>query len=283
MDTAESLTHFLPQARFIVLDDTGTGLGSRLDLPNSVVLPNEGEPGRHGLLYRRICAGFDEALRQPFDILLRIDDDAVVLGNTFAQRAQALFAREPDVALLGNHYQTYLLERRSFVHAARRIRRILVTRDALDDVERTLRVAQLYTRAKRYRYERGEHVLSAVSIWNPRAVEALRQAGLFADPGLVRTHMAEDHIFGLAIRSLGFRMQQFGTGEDDLPVGASRKGLPASPDELVAAGKELVHSTKSWCGRREEDVRATFRDARLTKLGLPGIDVGCTGTNSVTQ
>jgi hypothetical protein len=44
------------------------------------------------------------------------------------------------------------------------------------------------------------------------------------------------------------------------------QGLPASPEQLVAAGKEIVHSTKSFGGRDEAEIRAVFLKARRAGL-----------------
>jgi hypothetical protein len=60
-------------------------------------------------------------------------------------------------------------------------------------------------------------------------------------------------------------MRRFGTANDDEPLAVAWKGLPAAPDEIVAAGKELVHSTKSYARRDEAEIRAVFRRAREAK------------------
>src|SRR5579875_2498783 len=83
LDTAESLRQFLPDARYVVLDDRDDDLAQRLGFDDATVLPNPGTPGRKGLLYNRLSSGLREALGEPFDLLLRIDDDAVVQGNSF--------------------------------------------------------------------------------------------------------------------------------------------------------------------------------------------------------
>jgi hypothetical protein len=265
VDTVESLTRYLPDARYIVLDDTGIGMGRRLELPDPTVLANPGPPGRNGLLYRRLSIGFEEALKEPFDLLLRLDDDAVVLGNTFVEQALSFFSSRPDVGLLGLHREQYLQDERSFGWPAARLRELLVGRPALSDPERTLRLWKLITKARRDGYRLGEHVLSAVSLWRPEALAAVKRIGILGDDRLVRTGLTEDHIFGLGIRAAGFAMHQFGTANDDQPLAVAWKGLPAAPEEIVAAGKDLAHSTKSFARRDEAEVRATFRRARLAQ------------------
>jgi hypothetical protein len=111
-------------------------------------------------------------------------------------------------------------------------------------------------------YTRGQFVLGGATLYSPAVIRALDRSGLLDDPRLGRTKMGEDHIFGLCMSALGFEMRDYGTAVDDLPFGATWKGLPAPPEELLAAGKEIVHSTKSYEGQDEGDVREIFRLAR---------------------
>jgi hypothetical protein len=57
-------------------------------------------------------------------------------------------------------------------------------------------------------------------------------------------------------------MHDFGSEHDDLPFAVTWRGLPAPPAALVAAGKEVVHSTKSHGDLVEQETRAYFRHAR---------------------
>jgi hypothetical protein len=270
-DTIGSLCQFLPASRLIVLDDSGCETGRRVAPPSTkVIVTPDGYQGLGGQLYRRLSLAFREALRQPFDVLLRLDTDAVLLGGTFVERAERLFAANPQIGALGAYKKDYAGTPRSYSYPAWRIRRIL-TSEARHDPRRALRIGRLVLRAhRRGGYVRGEFVQGGATIYSPAAIRALEQAGLLDDKCLARSEMQEDHIFGLCLRSLGFEMLDFGTAHDDLPFGITWQGLPASPEQLVAAGKEIVHSTNFFGDREESDVRAVFRQARRAKRHIAG-------------
>lgn len=265
-DTIGSICQFLPASRVIILDDSGCETGWRVAPPRAtVIVKPDGYQGLGGQLYRRLSLAFREALRQPFDMLLRLDTDAVLLGGTFVERAERLFAENPRIGALGAYQMDYGGTPRSYSYPAWRIRRIL-TAEARHDPSRALRIGQLVLRAYRHGgYVRGEFVQGGATIYRAAAIRALEHAGLLDDRRLARSEMQEDHIFGLCLRSLGFEMLDFGTAYDDLPFGVTWRGLPASPEQLVAAGKEIIHSTKFFGDREESDIRAVFLQTRRAK------------------
>jgi hypothetical protein len=267
-DTVHTLAEFLPGARLIALDDSGSGIGREVAPPGSTVLTTPtGYGGLAGQLYRRLSLAFLEALTAPFDILLRLDTDAILLGGAFASRASTLFEQHPRVGALGCYRINYAGAGRVWDFPRSRIRGML-THEAIKDPARARRVAWLLARAyvlgklRRDRYELGEFISGGATIYSHRCVQALARAGLLDDPRLARTDMQEDHIFGLCVRAVGLRMHDFGSAHDDLPFAVTWRGLPAPPATLLAAGKEVVHSTKSHGDLVEQETRAYFRQAR---------------------
>ena len=262
-DTIGSVCQFLPASRLIIVDDSGCETGRRVAPASAeVIVTPDGYQGLGGQLYRRLSLAFREALRRPFDVLLRLDTDAVLLGGTFVERAERLFASNPQIGALGAYQKDYDGTPRSYSYPAWRIRRIL-TREARHDPRRAVRIGQLVLRAYRHGgYVRGEFVQGGATIYSPAAIRSFEEAGLLDDECLARSEMQEDHIFGLCLRSLGFEMLDFGTAFDDLPFGVTWRGLPASPEQLVAAGKEIIHSTNFFGDRDESDIRAVFLEAR---------------------
>lgn len=262
-DTIDSVCRYVPGHRLIVLDDSRTDELRNVLPPEATVFPvPEAYRGWQGELYRSLSLGFREALAEPFDVLLRLDTDAVLLGGSFADRSRALFEANPRLGALGTYRTDYDGRARSYSAPAYRIRRML-TSEAHTDPARTLRVAGLVARAyARGGYRRGQFVLGGATLYSPSAIRALDGARLLDDPRLGRSKMGEDHIFGLCLSALGFEMRDYGTAADELPFGATWKGLPAPPEELLAAGKEIVHSTKSNQDQDERQVREVFRCAR---------------------
>jgi hypothetical protein len=120
------------------------------------------------------------------------------------------------------------------------------------------RVGQLIGRALRHGYELGESVLGGACLYSHRGLSALSRAGLLGDRALARTGLEEDHIFALALRSLGFDFAGFGSRHDDLPMGVKWIGLPASPEELISKRKAIIHSTRTWNDLDEAAIREIF-------------------------
>jgi glycosyltransferase involved in cell wall biosynthesis len=268
LDTLDSIAaHCHSGYRLIVLDDSGDGRGARIAADRGHESLATSGHGLAGGLYRTLSAGFLEALRKPFDVLLRLDTDALVAGESFAQRAHECFVSHPRVGCLGSHRTAYAGEPRSFEYPADRIRELLSTRKALR-WRRSTRLGALLLCARRHGYTLGEHVMGGIAIYSRAAVLGLARAGLLSDVRLAATGLEEDHIFGLCLRALGFGLQGFGSAEDDLPFGVAWCGLPAAPEDLLAAGKELIHSTRFYGDRGEAEIREIFRRARQS-AGFP--------------
>jgi len=117
--------------------------------------------------------------------------------------------------------------------------------------------------------------MGGVAVYSHLAIAALGDSGLLPSLALAGTSLEEDHIFALALRSIGFALADFGTEHDDLPFGVKHVGLPAHPDMLLAKGKALIHSTKRYEDLDERQIRAIFAAARRRQLdGASCADVG---------
>ena len=217
--------------------------------------------GTHGALYLSLSAGFKAALRERFDVLLRLDTDGLVAGSGYEARAARYFEEHPRTACLGSYRIGYDGGTRSFAWARRQLARYLL-RHAIRDPGAAARVGMLLARGLRHGYEPGESVLGGACLYSYRAISALFDAGVLGDHNLARTGLEEDHIFALALRSLRFDFAEFGNREDDLPMGVKWIGLPASPAELVSKGKNIIHSTRGWNELDEAEIRGIFSGYR---------------------
>jgi hypothetical protein len=75
---------------------------------------------------------------------------------------------------------------------------------------------------------------------------------------LGKSKLEEDHLFGLALRACGMELADFGSFDDELPIGCHLRRLAASPEDLVKAKKALIHSTRLWEDMDEAAIRAYF-------------------------
>ena len=264
-DTLESIRAFTPEGtRVILVEDSRKGTAGRIADALCVVVEAVAH-GTLGALYLNLCEGFRAALSESFDVLLRIDTDALVAGE-FAEVVHDYFAKHPEIGSLGSYRMAWNNQPRSSSWAARRLLRSMTLYAPIRP--RTAVVAASTTaQAMRNGYTLGECIMGGVAVYSQRAVAALGEADLLPRRELARTDLQEDQIFGLALRSIGFGLADFGTERDGLPFGVKHVGLPAHPDVLLAKGKALIHSTKRYEDLDEGQVRAIFAAARPRPSG----------------
>lgn len=58
----------------------------------------------------------------------------------------------------------------------------------------------------------------------------------------------------------GYQIYDFGGPAD--PLALRWRGLPAHPDDLLANGKLVIHSVRSWGNLAEKEIRDIFKQAR---------------------
>jgi hypothetical protein len=261
-DTLESIVYFAPKARIILVDDSLKGLGPALATRFTLTTVETRVHGLFGALYLNLSRGFEEALAQPFRILVRLDTDGLIAGSDFERKAEERFQSDPRLGSLGSFqigYDRQGVRDRSW--AKRQILKFLVTA-TLTRPQRAVFVARLLVRARRHGYKFGEAIMGGAAVYRYEAVQALHESGLLGRGELAATRLHEDYIFGLCLPAIGYQLGEFGDGFDDLPMGVSWVGLPASPKELMARGKSIIHSTKSYEGMDEDDIRREFRSVR---------------------
>lgn len=264
-DTIESIQHFVPRARVILVDDSRRDLCVQLAEQFELTIRAARAPGVFGGLYLNLSEGFIEALTQPFRILVRLDTDALIAGSDFESKAVALFDSDPHLGSLGSFHITFSgLGVRNARWAKRRIITYLVLR-AWGEPRSARVVVSLIRRARKQGYKLGDSIMGGAAVYRYEAVEALKEANLLGRTELAGIGVHEDHIFGLCLFATGFHLGEFGNRLDDLPMGVKWKGLPANPDELLALGKSIIHSTKGFQGIDETEIRRRFQLARQRK------------------
>jgi hypothetical protein len=247
----------------IVIDDTGApALAARVaGEPDVHVVPAPpGAEGNRGGLWVKLAAGYRyAAARFAFDVLLRMDVDALLLRPGIEDASMARFAERPGVGMLGSYRVGPDGAARDFGPAA-----------ALLDAEcgvRGFRRPRLRRELRRIRrlaerrgYSAGEHALGGAYLHSGDAVRALAQAGLLDLPALVRSRLGEDHLFALLTMAAGFGIDDF--GGPGQPLALRWIGLPDHPDALLAGGAMITHSVRSFGDLDEAGVRELFRSSR---------------------
>src|SRR6476620_10124650 len=107
-DTLESVVAYTdPSRAVVVVDDSGIpDLASRLPREaDALVVPAPpGAEGSRGGLWVKLAAGYRAAAeRFAFQVLLRMDADALLLRPGIEEAALARFAERPGVGMLGSY------------------------------------------------------------------------------------------------------------------------------------------------------------------------------------
>ena len=193
-----------------------------------------------------------------------MDTDAIITGAGWEATAIAMFEAQPRLGSLGHWKVTPDGKPRDHSYAANRIRERLSVKGLAKsrDLPRWRKTRLLVQQAQRNGYELGDAVMGGIAVYRPGALRDLQQAGLLSAPSLARLGVEEDYAFGLALGARGWKLGEFGSDADELPMYARHVGLGAHPSEILAKRKALVHSTKSFEELEEAEIRTLFRAAR---------------------
>jgi hypothetical protein len=264
VDTVSSVLHFTTAPRFVlIIDDTGRDMRVALEALSSdvCVIPAPLRArGAHGGLWIKLAAGYRHVLENfSFDVLLRLDADALVIGEGVAKVASERFALDNRVGMLGSYRVGPDGGTRSWSDAAKTLKQECGVRGMKHPRMREL-LRSLRSVAIKSGYVAGEHALGGAYLHSPSAVRALSERGWLNLPPLRHSHLGEDHLFALLTIAAGFGIADFG-GPDD-PFALKWKGLPSAPAELITRKKLVTHSVRSWGSLDEREIRAFFSEAR---------------------
>ena len=195
-----------------------------------------------------LARGFATALeRFDFDVLCKLDTDALVTGPALGDRAAERFAADPRLGMLGTLGmradgvpEDYTYDAWVLAHERR--------------WSRTVR--ERIARARAGMYD-GRKVHGGVYVLSRRALEAM---DLAADPPWW-SQIGEDLWFSLAVCAAGFALGSWGAPGE--PTASASKWLPVPPAEIPERGLLAVHSVRRGPnGESEAEVRAALRAQR---------------------
>ena len=269
VDTIESVRHYVTRSQvIIVLDDSGKGTGDsiREQFCDSVVLKTEKNFGKNAGLYLNLSRGFAYAYENySFDVLLRLDTDALVIGWNPEKDAIEYFNRNPDFGIIGSYRTDCNGEPRKFSWPRGQLKKELSFKSALKALSRGYLMGwfflrKVFNQSRQKGYEPGEHCLGGAYFVSRECVGKLLKKNLLSRQELFWSKLQEDHIFGLLIYSVGLRLGDFANGQ--YPMGLRWRGLPCSPEELIKRKKKVTHSTRFFDNLGEQEIREYFRAQR---------------------
>jgi hypothetical protein len=263
-DSIRSALHYLgPSRAVVVIDDTWDA--RRRDEMNDLgrevhVIPSSGERGRLGGLFLKLAAGYRYTLRHfDFEVLLRMDADALVIGPRPEEDAIEAFASRPGVGLLGSFRVRSDGAPRDMAPVARLLRH----EAGLPGIRRPSRwrLLRRWLRAAQANgYAHGEHVLGGAYFHRRECVAGIARRGWLAPAPLATSTLGEDHLMSLLTVAAGWGIDDFGGPAGILAL--RWLGLPMHPDELMCREKKITHSVRAWADMDEEEIRGRFAAER---------------------
>lgn len=271
LDTIESVKHFVtPSHVIIALDDSGKGTGAAVKarFGDVVVITAERSYGKDVGLYLNLSSGFAFAYEHyNFEVLLRMDTDALVIGPGPEAEAIDYFRRHSDVGIIGSYRvdcngdpRDYSWPRQLLAEELNSLRPLVTSTNPLGWLKGWLFLRRVFLRSRSNGYEAGEHCLGGAYFISRACIGRLVKNNLLFRREISWSRLQEDHIFGLLIYSVGLRHGDFATGS--LPMGLRWQGLPCSPEELLERQKKITHSTRFFNDLSEDDIRDYFRTQR---------------------
>ena len=278
-DTIESVNHHIGVLNCIVavIDDSRRKAFACVgDLfPNAVLIEaadyrEGGKSDTRGSLFAKQAAAIRWLMRRyRFDVLLRMDTDALMIGDAPHDDALAFLEARPDVGMIGAFTRRGdgSDKKPAMATKGQQLTREMGLRRGLRDLALVKTLRSLVRRAEAHGYTRGDMCTGGACFLSHRALTAIEKQGLFDLDVLSRSALMDDMLMALLCFAAGYRLSDLPRDGDVLAI--NWRGLPMPPEALVASRKKIVHPVKDDDLSVEPKVRAFFRERRLGAHGAP--------------
>jgi hypothetical protein len=270
-DTIDSIIFYTKLSyAIIVIENSDSKMESTFSAkyPFIKILETIKNDGTLGDLYITLSIAYKFALdNYDFKVLLKMDTDALMIGDAPEIDAINYFEKNPNVGLLGSYkvdcngnirfsnMRFYTYPKNRIIYDSSWINFFLNKRLCI-----LLRM--ILKKALNNGYEYGDHCLGAAYFISRSCLQTLNEQNLLQREEFRKSKLGEDHIFSLLVRSIDFEIGDFTSG--DFPICVRHRGLPCSPDELIKRKKKLTHSTRFWGNMNEQQIRKYFREIRIS-------------------
>lgn len=267
LDTLESVEAFCPEPHvvFVIDDQTNDGTYEALSSakqPHWEIFKNKRRHGTQRLVHS-LCFAYEQVIvRTECKLILRLDQDALLIKPGVLSEALAFMESNPTVGLFGvyevdyNRARNFDVHRRLINRETARYRTLIGRRPSWKDY---LKIAEGNG------YKRGDNVFGGAYFMTRECILAIRKLGALNVPWAWHSIMQEDVYFSMVTVAAGFRLGHFAA--PDGPLCLEWRGLPF-PAAALASGKyKLVHSVDKGpnTGPAENGgrtAREMFRDLR---------------------
>jgi len=263
-DTINSIIHYTSSSyKIILVDDSQNDTGKRIKerIPAVEILCTPTSRGKLCGLYITLSHAFRHVIsRYHFDALLRIDTDALIIGKAPEKEVIELFKTDSTIGMAGQYPFDYAGNPWDISWPKQQILKYTGSYKFFRNPLAHILLYKYHKQALSHGYKTGESVFGGACFFSESCLRKLEDAGLLPNTTFRNLNLEEDHLFSLLVKSVGLNFGDLSSG--NLPFGCAWKGLPASPRELYASGKKIIHSTRYWAHMNEADIRLYFKIKR---------------------
>lgn len=274
LDTVDSFLHYMPstEAIMMVLDDTGADKlsvrlhnydNARVFAANGLRLLGDNSYNTYGSLFVKQIRALDAVTREyEWKCLLRLDDDALLLGPAPYREALSAFKATPKVGMLGAYRRRGdgSTKDQAMAEKGKALISQLLCKKGLTDLSMVILLLKLIFAAKKNHYRLGDMCTGGSFFLSRAAYDRFRT--LWPDVSCLQmSFLHDDLLFALHTAAAGYRLADFSDAEHVMAV--NWRGLPMPLHELVSRRKKIVHPVKDPDDPTiERDIRDFFRERR---------------------
>jgi hypothetical protein len=290
-DLLDSVFHHQPQTRYAAIIDSGDDdreLQKRLPHPdtcNLVAIRNR-KSGWAGGQWGPLCVGILGAYewiatQTDADFVMKFDSDALVIAP-FARQMDAAMLAHPNAGIFGAYKVDCNGNPRGFNGWAgftTRLQKLALFQYEPERFGRRFPVAiwgrpagmrRHISDAMRAGYEAGEHVSGGAYAATRTLLDRMFEKKYLAERHCwADSAMSEDVMMGIYARACGLTIE--GCAADGETFGVKHVGLPDTPQRLLERGYSVIHSLKNDTRFTEDQIRAFYREHRLTGV-MPALE-----------
>jgi Glycosyl transferase family 2 len=242
LDTLESVAYYCREPHVVVIVDDCTGDGTYEALlarrrSNWHILRNDSPMGVERLVHALCLAYRFVVSHTNCRLVLRLDQDALVIKPGVITDALEYAHANPNVGLFGVHERDYNRPRSFEAH------RKLIDRELSWPV-RLLGLkpswAPLLALAERRGYIRGDNVFGGAYFVTRESLAEMQKLGALAVPYRWHSRLMEDVYFSMATVAAGYDLGHFAAPEG--PLCLEWRGLPHPARVMAASHYKIIHS-----------------------------------------
>ncbi len=267
-DTIESFIFYTRSTyKIILVDDSNQQVGEAVKnifTDTDIIYTPKPMGGMSGL-YINLAYAYKYALEHyDFDLIFKLDTDALIINKEPEREALQLFNNNPDIGIAGQYPYEYSGKPWDRSWPRDRVINGTLTWRYIRRPFANIQLKKLFIKAIDNGYRPGESVFGGAYFISKHALLKLDAEGLLPFNKLKHLNLGEDHLFALLFKSLGLQLGDLSSG--NLPFACAWKGLPASPEELFFRKKKIIHSVRRWESLNEKDIRDYYKEKRRQSI-----------------